>query len=70
MLPTGASLMDKITDSATAIVTDVHRVTDQLTRWTSDDNRHRLEDLLAGLDVFITHVDGMLAKNAIRLAKP
>jgi phospholipid/cholesterol/gamma-HCH transport system substrate-binding protein len=60
VLPTGASLIDKITDHAAAIVSDVKRVADQLTHWASDDNRTRLESLLINLDSFVGHLDGIM----------
>ena len=63
LLPTGHSFLDKLTDSASTIVADVSRITEQISRWTSDDNRFRVENLLTGLNVFIGNIDKMMTQN-------
>lgn len=57
ILPTGTSGLDKIADSAAAIVADVKKVTDQLSNWANDDNRKRVESLIINLDSFVGHLD-------------
>ncbi len=64
MLPTGASLFDRITDNAAVIVGDVKRVADQLAQWMNHDNRLRLESLLRNLDKFVGHLDTVMMESS------
>lgn len=60
MLPSNGSLIDKLTDHAAAIVSDVRRVADQLSHWASDENRARAESLLSHLDSLVAHLDATM----------
>lgn len=59
-IPTGPSLFDKITDSASVIVSDVRRVADELVQLANQQNRERLEHLLSTLDTFLTSLNKVL----------
>lgn len=61
MLPSNGSIIDKLTDHAAAIVSDVRRVADQLARWASDENRDRAESLLSHLDSLVGHLDATMS---------
>ena len=52
VLPAGASAMDEITSKAAEIVSQMAVIAGQLSSWTSDENRLRMERLLEGLDLF------------------
>jgi phospholipid/cholesterol/gamma-HCH transport system substrate-binding protein len=68
LLPSGGSLIDKLTDHAAAIVADVRRVADQLAHWASDENRARAESLLSHMDSLIGHLDETLTTEKVPLA--
>lgn len=59
-IPTGLSLVDKITGQAEQIAIKVEMVTNQIVRWTSDENRVRFETFLDSLNKLTTDVDKLV----------
>jgi phospholipid/cholesterol/gamma-HCH transport system substrate-binding protein len=62
-LPSGESLMDRLTGQAEAIGLKIEIVANQLARWTGDDNRRRAERLLDSLTTLSQNVDLFLNTN-------
>jgi phospholipid/cholesterol/gamma-HCH transport system substrate-binding protein len=60
LVPARGSFFDKITNNATAMVTDVRHVADQMSHLLSDESRSRLEHLITGLDKLVYHTDDLL----------
>jgi phospholipid/cholesterol/gamma-HCH transport system substrate-binding protein len=61
MVPAGQSLIDKITGSAEQIALKVELVANQAARWTSDDNRLRIEASLDSLVRLTNNADKLVA---------
>lgn len=61
VLPAGQSLIDKITGSAEQIALKVEMVANQAARWTSDENRIRIETALDSLVRVTNNADRLLA---------
>jgi phospholipid/cholesterol/gamma-HCH transport system substrate-binding protein len=62
LLPSRGSVFSSITHDATAMMTDVRHVADQLNSLLgASGNRQRLEHLIAGLDRLTGHVDAILS---------
>ncbi len=59
-LPTGKSLVDTITGRAEAISAKVEAIANNLNKWTDDDNRKRIEQLVDHVDKLVVDVDGFL----------
>lgn len=60
IIPAGSSLFDKITGQAEAIAEKVEAVTNQVARWTSDENRRRFEELLEATTRLATNLDKLV----------
>lgn len=61
LLPTRGSFLTSITHDATAMMTDVRHVADQLNSLLgASGNRQRLEHLIAGLDKLTSHADAII----------
>jgi ABC-type transporter Mla subunit MlaD len=74
-IPSGQSLIDKITGQAEAITFKVEMIANQLVHWTNDENRQRFErvldntnKLVSDLDLFVVDTRGPLVSALEELA--
>lgn len=63
LLPSDPGFMDRIVDQAENVALKVSQVADQIARWTRDENREEVEELVRSLNSFVTTADGFLADN-------
>ncbi|MBI2378626.1 MAG: MCE family protein [Deltaproteobacteria bacterium] len=67
-LPSGQSFFDRITGQAEAIGVKIDVIASQLSLWTGEENRHRIEKLLDNLNTLLANVDLLVVKTTDPLA--
>lgn len=63
LLPSDPGFMDRIVDQAENVALKVSQVADQIARWTRDENREQVEELVKNMSSFARSADGFLSDN-------